>query len=109
MNEPATALEPTHYIKRDATGVPLEVYCKMCRELIAVHKGKGLVPLPPYMDLVLRMDDGSHHTTPMCRGCALLEGMDLDWLYQCDLLEFTVEGEDFPELLARRRPVEVER
>jgi hypothetical protein len=107
-----------------------EIKCKMCgclvKKLCAIpdaeffdeHSGQRTLIRPVilrelniYAEITIEFDDGSAHTTMICKGCASkLKDKDLEDLYAADLAQFAKE-EDHTRIkvpwrsMAHRKPI----
>ncbi len=81
------------YIDRDEFGRHATVCCKRCGDPIVDGRGR---PLTLYAELTMQFEDGSYHTTCLCRSCAgsVRTLADLEELYVTDLCEM-LEDEKF--------------
>jgi len=109
IDNKASQLRCSNYMKYhdDFKEVVEHVFCKMCGTPIKGIKadpkrkysydGKDymiglLVDYPEYTEVEIKFEDGSAHTTPLCKTCASrLTTIDAECVYAADMLEWEKE------------------
>lgn len=113
-------LKDFHYIKID-NGVVEKVTCKNCGSVlqnlvpderytktekingkIIIYKYLVMAQTPNYDELIIEMEDGSKHMTPICKVCKT-KSIDINSIYQADLYRLGELGMDLT-MMSKRIP-----
>jgi hypothetical protein len=103
---------PANYVDRTESGKVRRALCKVCEEPITATVAAGTVDvyiaLPAYKEVLIEMNDGSHHATLLCVSCAERDDLDLEWIYVSDLVQWGIEG-ILHETFLHRHPTKIAR